>query len=222
MLGHRRRLALTCVCLSTLVLSFSSLHADTITFSGAFSQDDNVQLFNITQTAPNDLTVYTSSFAAGGFTPVLSLFDALGNFVTADDGSQNSGCNALLSPDPTYYGACWDAIIVFPGAPGTSYILALTEDDNTFQGSVLSDGFSESGNGNFTGIINGYGGSFQLADGTQRTPNWTLNIVSADPALSVEEVVPEPASGLLLFSGLTFLGSAIQRKGRKPTAVPKS
>jgi hypothetical protein len=225
MLGNRRCLAPICVFVFTLVLSYSSAHADTITLSGTFSQDDNVQLFDITQSTTNDLTIYTSSFATGGFTPVLTLFDAEGNFINvADDGSSNTGCNALLFPDPTYYDACKDAFIVFPGAPGSSYILALTEDDNVFQGSVLSDGFSEDGTGNFTGINNGFGGSFKLADNTQRTPDWTLNILSADPTLSAQEVsgVPEPASGLLLLSGLTFLGRAIQRKGRKPTAVPKS
>jgi len=224
MSGNFRRFAPILVFFGILVVPYSSVHADTITLSGTFSQDDNVQLFDITQTTTDDLTIYTSSFASGGFTPVLSLFDASGNFITADDGSQNSGCNALLSPDPTYYDACWDAIIVFPSAPGTNYIVALTEDDNTFQDAVLSpEGFSEYGNGNFTGVNNGYGGSFQLADGTQRTPDWTINIVSTDPTLSAQEAgVPEPASGLLLLSGLTFLGRAIQRKGRKPTAVPKS
>ena len=205
-------------------LSLAGASADTITLSGTFSQDDNIQLFDITQNTTSDLTIYTSSFAAGGFTPVLSLFDASGNFITADDGSQNSGCNALLSPDPNYDDACWDAIIAFSGAPATSYILALTEDDNTFQGFVLSDGFSEDGNGNFTGPnYDNQPGSFLLADGTQRTADRTLNVVSADPTLSAQEVgVPEPASGLLLLSGLTFLGRAIQRKGRKPTAVAQS
>jgi hypothetical protein len=195
--------------------------ADTITFSGTFSQDDNVQLFNITQSVTDDLTVYTSSYAEGGFTPVLSLFDASGNFITADDGSQNSGCNAPLSPDTTNTTACWDAIIVFPGAPGSSYILALTEDDNTFQGSVLSDGFSEDGNGNFTGINNGYGGSFQLADGTQRTADWTLNVVSADQQLDAQEQtsVPDLGSGILLLNGLGLLTVArgARRLRRSPS-----
>ena len=202
--------------LGALAVADPLTHADTIALSGSFNQDDNVQLFYITQTTTDDLTIYTSSFASGGFTPVLSLFDASGNFITADDGSQNSGCNALVSPDPTYYNACWDAFIVFPGAPGTSYILALTEDDNTFQGSVLSDGFSEDGNGNFTGVNNGYGGSFQLADGTQRTADWTVNILSADPDLSAGELTgtPEPASGLLLLNGIAMV-VAWRRKLRK-------
>ena len=209
-LPNDRQLYPILVFLSFLGLAGPLAQADTITFSGTFSQDDNVQLFDITQSTTDDLTVYTSSFAAGGFTPVLSLFDAEGNFITSDDGSQNSGCNALLSPDPNYYDTCWDAFIVFPGAPGSSYILALTEDDNTFQGSVLSDGFSEDGNGNFTGINNGYGGSFQLADGTQRTADWTLNIVRADPLLSAQEEtsVPDLGSGILLLNGLGLLGLA--------------
>ena len=101
MSGNFRRFAPILVFFGILVVPYSSVHADTITLSGTFSQDDNVQLFDITQTTTDDLTIYTSSFAAGGFTPVLSLFDASGNFITADDGSQNSGCNALLSGDPT-------------------------------------------------------------------------------------------------------------------------
>jgi hypothetical protein len=202
--------------LGVLAVAGPLTNADTITLSGSFNQDDNVQLFYITQTTTDDLTIYTSSFASGGFTPVLSLFDASGNFITADDGSQNSGCNTLVSPDPTYYDACWDAFIVFPGAPGTSYILALIEDDNTFQGSVLSDGFSEQGNGDFTGVNNGFGGSFELADGTQRTADWTVNILSADPALSAGELTgtPEPASGWLLLNGIAMV-VAWRRKFRK-------
>jgi hypothetical protein len=207
-MSNRRQLYPILFFLSFLGLAGPSAQADTITFSGTFSQDDNVQLFNITQSTTDDLTVYTTSYAEGGFTPVLSLFDASGDFITADNGSQNSGCNALLSPDTTNTTACWDAIIAFPSAPGSSYILALTEDDNTsttqFQ---LSDGFTEDGNGNFTGVNNGYGGSFQLADGTQRTADWTLNIVSADPQLSAQEQtsVPDLGSGILLLNGLGLL-----------------
>jgi hypothetical protein len=205
----------TAAILGILAVACPRVWASTITFSGSFSQDDNVQLFNITQTTPNDLTIYTSSYAVGGFTPVLSLFDGSGNFITSDNGSQNSGCNALLSPDTTNTSACWDAFIVFPGAPGSSFILALTEDDNTFGGSVLTDGFSEDGNGDFTGVNSGFGGSFRLADGTQRTADWTVNILSADPQLeaSQESSVPEPASGLLLFNGVAFL-TAFYRKRR--------
>ncbi|HZT30485.1 MAG TPA: DVUA0089 family protein [Bryobacteraceae bacterium] len=203
-----------CVLTTTLLAlpAASPLVASPLSFSytGLFTQDDNIQLFSFAIGATAAVTIQTWSFAggtnaastvipAGGFAPVLSLFDGTGN-VLATDKNDNSGTCGPRNVDPAS-GFCWDAYLN-PTLSAGKYTVALTEDDNVPIGPTFGDGFSEQGNGNFTGPLFlgpvGDGKSFILADGEQRTPGWAVDIVGVDTASQI----PEPAPAWLCAAGL--------------------
>src|SRR4051794_16367384 len=81
-------------------------------FSGKFTKDNDVQFFQITLTAPSLLAI-SSGYAAGGFDPILSLFDSTGLLIAEND-DQAPGTN----PDPE---------LVLPSLAQGSYTLALTQ-----------------------------------------------------------------------------------------------
>ena len=95
--------------------------------------------------------------------------------------------HAHLVPDPIS-GFCLDAFIQSPLLAG-SYTLVITEWNNSALG-TLSDGFQQTGNGNFTGAFGCGSGAFCLFDGTQRNSNWALDISGTD--------VPEPTPAFLM------------------------
>jgi hypothetical protein len=177
----------------------------TITFNGVFTSDDDVQTFQYRVQNTGLVTISTTSYATGGFEPVLTLFDGAGNFQFFDDGSAHTPAgDAVLS---------WTASLA-----NQDYIIALTQYDNyangNFIGGNLSDGFVEQGNGNFTADLPFNnpvpGGSFLLPGGGQRTGSWSISFTSADPSLTV---VPEPGSGVLLLAGA---GLVAWKRSRKP------
>jgi hypothetical protein len=135
-----------------------------------------------------DFAAYTTSYAAGGFQPSLTLFDSAGNYLTSSGAVPPPGATA----DPTT-GLKLDALLTDSGLHAGTYTLALT--DWQLQQSPtatnLSDGF---------GSNLGDGTSFVDAAGTTRTGNYALSFnVATTP-------VPEPAAVLLLVSGLAVFG----------------
>jgi len=86
-----------------------------------------------------------------------------------------------------------------------SYILALTEFDNTPIGPTLADGFVQQGTGNFTG------GPFFLNAGVgfQRNGNWAVDITNTAPA-----AIPEPSTVAQIALGLSTFALAVARRKR--------
>jgi len=194
--------------LAALVLAGSStLSAGMVNFSGAFTHDDDVVLIPITVAGSSLITIRTTSFADGstGFEPVLTLFDGSGNLLLQDSmgGTVPAGCDGRVI-DPSS-GFCLDGFI--QGVLGAgSYTLALTEYDN-IPGGTLSDGFPQTGNGDFTGPeFRGTAGAFVLFDGSQRTSAWALTVDGA--------AVPEPGTMSLLAAALVSV-MAIRRRARR-------
>jgi hypothetical protein len=187
----------------------SHAFANTASFNGSFSQDDQHFLASFTLFAPGTVTLETWSYAggddpasgrtaAGGFAPVLSVFDASGNIVGNfdDGGSPPSDCGPR-GIDPVS-GFCLDAYLQDSLSAGM-YFVVLTEYDNTPAGATLADGFAEDGNGDFTGPnVVGVPGSFIDPGGYQRTPNYDFSITGADEA----SAIPEPSMTLYVGSGL--------------------
>ena len=195
-----------------LGLAAGSLAASNFSFTGSFSGDDGLQLFDVTVTSTSLVTFETLSYggginsagtmiSAGGFDPRLTWFQGDGTEI----GSNNGG---VCGPPNSFLGACNDAYVQVTLDPG-SYVLALTQDGNDPNGN-LSDGFGETGNPNFTAN----GSCTQFCDslsGDQLSPNWAVDILSVNSAVSS----PEPVSTALTGSGLVFLGLIVRRRKEK-------
>lgn len=191
---HRRNAVLT---LAFFMFGPPAAMAGSFSFTGNFSMDDEVRLFNFAVSAATPATLQTLSFAggtnaagntiaAGGFTPILSLFDGTGNFLTRSADPSACGGGNPSAPDPVT-GACWDAFIS-TALPTGNYILALTEWDNVANQPTLADGFFYDGQGNFTGpTFLGTAGSFIAPDGAQRDSHWAVDILFVDAAGTVTE-----------------------------------
>ena len=213
----RRSLAvLACVIAGTF-----PVYADIFSFSGTFSQDDDVQLFTIVLNSDKTLTVQSfgygggtsnaGSVPAGGFATELSLYDASGlQEIEAQDttgGTAPSACGPRNIDSVTNF--CFDAYITGPLLAGT-YILALTEQGNDGP-SFFPDGFPQAGNGNFAG------GFLDPFDSEQRTNAWALDITGADSA-EIPAAVPEPA----VWTYLSFIALALSRRFRQQARLDQS
>ncbi|HTA41847.1 MAG TPA: DVUA0089 family protein [Bryobacteraceae bacterium] len=220
-----------------LFLAQNALAGD-FSFTGTFNFDTDVQFFtfNLATDTP-DVLLRTWSYAggtnasgsvipAGGFQPVIDIFDSSGNLLNPGTSIPCGGATAM---DPTT-GECGDAYypttLSFPGgqwAAGT-YTVALTEDANAAVGPTLSDGFfgqavlgvtppgnwtCQSGSPGFQGnpptvpVGNPFCDEFD--PGVQRTGDWALDILNVTSA-SEAPVSPEPAGVLLMAFGLAGIG----------------
>lgn len=175
-------------------------------FSGIFTEDDNLRLISYSVQNTAEVTIFTTSFANGGFAPLLTLFDANGNFLFSDSGLADNDC--VHNGVDAATGACYDSRLSWNSVAGAKYLVALTEYDNFAVGPTLADGFSEQGNGNFTAkppfnpVIPG--ASFLLPGPTQRTSRWALTLTSADSTLFASTVF-EPGTTILCLAGMALI-----------------
>jgi hypothetical protein len=200
------RARVVCTFAFFLAVASTGSAATVFNFSGTLPQDDARMFFAYTVQNTGQVDVFTTSFATGGFAPIISVFDNLGSLQFFNVGSQTNDC-VNNGTDPAT-GSCWDARLSLNSVAGTQYTVVLTEDDNIPLGPTLLDGFFEDGNGNFTAnppfnpVVPG--GSFLLAGPVQRTPDWAITFSSADPTLSVTGL-PEPSTYALFLSGAGLL-----------------
>jgi hypothetical protein len=132
--------------LAVLAMAFAGLDsAGVFSFAGTFGKDNDVQLFSFSLTAASAVGLQTFGYgggtnsngqaiSAGGFEPVLSVFDAAG---TAVSGPIQPGPFAGCTADSLF---CLDAFGQLSLAPGM-YIVSVTQSPNDPLGN-LSDGFS--------------------------------------------------------------------------------
>jgi hypothetical protein len=173
-----------------------SVNAADFSFTGNFTNADQVQEFNFTVASTSDVTLRTLSFegginsegstiAGGGFDPIISLFEAAtGNFITDDD----DGGNVL------------DSFITANLTAG-NYIATVTQ-FASFPNGSLADGFEGSGQTDF--------GS--------RDPHWAMDILNVENAslgasyISAVGTIPEPETYVMLLAGLGLVGFIARRR----------
>ncbi len=198
------------------LLAASLAQAGTVSYQGQFADDDELFVTQFVLAAPTLLSAFTLSYgggtdagggsvAPGGFAPVLALFmDGFGLVQLARGSSQVCGPGAGQA-DPAS-GFCWDAGFSLQLGAG-SYSLALSQDGNEPIGLDLADGYTQTGQPDYTGLayLGQPGARFIQVDGTQRSGFWAMDVRS-----TVVEV-PEPGSWQL-----ALLGAAAIALSRRP------
>jgi len=209
-----------------LCLSIGVAAAGNFSFTGTFSQDDQLQVFQFT--APSASTLLrTWGYAGGtnfdgnlilpgGFDPILSVFDATGGLVSSSPLIDNNYDGPGVATDG---GNAFDSLLLLTALnPGGTYILILSQNDNSANGSTYGDGFGRSGQGNFTAGAFGCGGTDPFCDlsTVQRNGNWAVDIGGVQSAADITNPggsgVPEPGTILLLATGLTSLALLGRRR----------
>ncbi|MBZ5677900.1 MAG: PEP-CTERM sorting domain-containing protein [Acidobacteriia bacterium] len=215
------RLGIICLLLLTAVAA----SANSFSFTGTFSADDQLELFQFTAPSSN-VTLLTWGYAgginansqvipAGGFDPVLSLFDATGGLLSTSLLIATNDDGAGAATDPSTGNAFDSFLNLTTLAAGKTYVLVLSQSDNLANGPDYGGGFSQQGNGNFTpGEFGCAGVSFCDATPAQRNGNWAVDITGVGTVvdLSTTTIVPEPGSMILLSAGIIFLALLRRRK----------
>lgn len=211
--------------LSVLALLSAALgSANTFDFNGTFTQDDNQASFLMILNSPQIVTIQTTSYANGGFAPVLSIFGnplfGPGDPTLLGTNSGGSPCGVRSTNATT--GLCLDALLGLDSVLSTnqlgtlaagSYLVVLTEQSNVPNGPDLDSGFVFDGQGNFTAIPGINNGPFVDPSNPNITDTGTyaLQFANVDTVQPVEPV-PEPATFIPLLSGLGLLVTMLRRR----------
>jgi hypothetical protein len=201
-------------------LTAGMAHGASFSFTGSFTQDDQVQVFRVQLSAPGAVTARSFGYAGGnnqagnwvpggGFDTLLNLFAGIGPGALLFDTNDDGGCPAVGADSAT--GACWDSVLTLP-LPAGEYTLVLSQSPNSANGPLLGDGFAQNGNPAFTGtMFLGSPGQFIDANPSQRDGHWAIDILDVDSASVL--AIPEPATIALATSGLGLL--VLLRRRRK-------
>lgn len=181
---HLRRLVAILPALALAMALPTQGHAATTIYSGNFAGDNTVVTIGFSTATTQQYTFLTTSFASGGFVPVLTLFGSAGG--------------TPLGFAETDLGDVSFSQTLGPG----SYLLALTEDPNVFTTTYAAGALFTSPTA--TGdICNVSGGKFlNVFDNcSQRTGAYSVSVTSA----AATAVTPEPSTWLLVMPAMALL-----------------
>ncbi len=206
------------------LLGCSAAQAADFSFTGTFRQDDDVQLFNfnVGAASPNvvlrtwsyagGVNAAGATIARGGFDPILALFDSSGALINQnDDGGSNVATD--LS------GARYDTYLAIGSLTAGQYTAAVMQFNNFAVGPNLSNGFTRTGQGNFTGSaafnaacanVSSFCDVSGNLDFNARTNAWAFDILGVESA--VVATVPVPAALPLMAAGLGLFGFFARRR----------
>lgn len=204
------------------VMAAAPAGAATFSYSGDFTRDDDVVLVGFELLADSTVTFQSFSYAggtqadgttvsAGGFDPILGLYDSSGDLITYQD---DRVFDASAPTDPVT-GQQYDVFYSTDLLAG-SYTFTLSQYDS-YPRLTLDAGFSRDGDGNFTAVFGCSNGSFCDYTGDNRTAFYAFDLIGVD---SVEftapgAVVPLPAGLPLLAGGLGAL-AILRRRSHRP------
>ncbi len=180
----------------------TALQAGNFSFTGTFSTDDQVQLFNFSVASTTTVTLLSEGFGGGiytggknvsgtvinpgGLDSAFIWFDGTGTILDSVDDDTTNTVNK-------YNGSYSDAYYQGSFAAG-NYTLALVLHQNANIDTLLADGFAQTGNPSFSC---GGSGNFCDGGGGNTTGAWAVDIIQVDTASEVT-ATPEPATFALI------------------------
>lgn len=207
-----------------LALSSAASYADDFSFTGNFNSVNDVQLFTFTVGANSNVVLRTWSYAggvnaqgqtiaAGGFDPILALFQGTGSSAIYINQNDDDDTGTVAADAIT--GAHYDTYLeVNDLAPGI-YTVSVMDYANFANGPTLGDGFT--GGALTDADCTVTPGTYCDATGHARDSHWAFDILGVDSATTPGEpppvsAVPEPSTIALLGSGLVGLARVARRR----------